>query len=74
VLAMDRSNLRDVNRLSSGKEAELLLSYADGVEVPDVPDPYPGGEEGFERVLDLIEAASEGLLYDVRRRLGALSD
>jgi protein-tyrosine phosphatase len=33
-----------------------------------VPDPYYGGADGFERVLDLVEEASEGLLEDIRER------
>ena len=33
----------------------------------DVPDPYYGGHQGFEQVLDLIEAASAGLLEDIRK-------
>jgi len=68
VLVMDRSNLRDVNRLSPGK-AELFLTYADGVDVQEVPDPYQEGVDGFERVLDMIEVASEGLLAQIRKRL-----
>lgn len=68
VLVMDHSNLRDVNRLSHGR-AELFLTYANGSGAQEVPDPYQGGEEGFERVLDLIEEASEGLLAEVRARL-----
>ena len=38
--------------------------------VEEVPDPYYGGDAGFDRVLDMIEAASEGLLRDIRVRLG----
>jgi protein-tyrosine-phosphatase len=34
----------------------------------EVPDPFYGGSEGFEHVLDLVEEASEGLLEDIRRR------
>jgi protein-tyrosine phosphatase len=33
-----------------------------------VPDPYYGGPDGFERVLDLVEQASMGLLKDIRER------
>jgi protein-tyrosine phosphatase len=32
----------------------------------DVPDPYYGGDEGFEHVLDLVEAATRGLVEDLR--------
>jgi len=34
-----------------------------------VPDPYHGGEEGFQQVLDLIEQAADGLLHEVQERL-----
>jgi protein-tyrosine phosphatase len=34
----------------------------------EVPDPFYGGPQGFERVLDLVEEASEGLLEDIRQR------
>ncbi len=69
VLAMDRSNLRHLARLCP-KEAEsrlwLLLEFAPDLALDEVPDPYYGGAEGFERVLDLAEAAAEGLLAHIR--------
>ena len=37
----------------------------------DVPDPYYGGEDGFDHVLDLVDAACKGLLDEVRSRAGA---
>lgn len=59
VVAMDRDNLRDLNSLHSQPQATLkLLSDFLTDEWPtDVPDPYYGGAEGFEKVLDMIEAA-----------------
>jgi protein-tyrosine phosphatase len=47
------------------------LEYAEVVEDLDVPDPYFGGQDGFERVLDLITLASRGLLAALRRRHAA---
>lgn len=71
ILAMDRSNLRDLQVLRpQGAVAELdlyLRRYA--LEEDEVPDPYYGGEEGFERVLDLLERAGDELLAEIRRRL-----
>lgn len=71
ILAMDRSNLRDLQAMRQGNsQAELdlyLRRYA--LEVDEVPDPYYGGEEGFERVLDLLERASDELLAEIRRHL-----
>lgn len=69
VLAMDRSNLRNLARLCpKGAESrlKLLLEFAPDAGLDEVPDPYYGGPDGFERVLDLAEAAAEGLLVHIR--------
>ncbi|MBZ0333754.1 Low molecular weight protein-tyrosine-phosphatase YfkJ [Marinobacter sp. JH2] len=71
VLVMDRSNLadvRDIWRQNGGTEPKLFLEFGRSDEV-EVPDPYYGGGQGFEYVLDLIQSASEGLLEDIRGRL-----
>jgi len=68
VLAMDRDNLAALHALRDGK-AVRFLAFAPEAEAGDVPDPYFGGDDGFEQVLDLIEEASEGLLAAVRARL-----
>ncbi len=65
ILAMDRDNLELLRKACP--EAELgklglFLEFATLNEVDEVPDPYYGGSEGFERVLDLIEDAAAGLL------------
>lgn len=65
ILAMDNANLRDLESLRPvgyGGEVDLFLRYCKATGVLEVPDPYYGGESGFESVLDLIEDASEGLL------------
>ena len=65
VLAMDRENLAQLNRLCPRDAVErprLFMDFAPHIEAPDVPDPYYGGADGFEHVLDLVEAASRGLL------------
>lgn len=57
ILAMDASNLSDLRALQpENSHAELSLFLPDG---SDVPDPYYGGADGFVRVVDLIEAASD---------------
>lgn len=69
VLVMDRQNLDEVTRLwrqHGGTRPQLFLAYGDGSDTDEVPDPYYGGEQGFDRVLDLITAASEGLLAELR--------
>lgn len=71
ILAMDHANLRHLQALRpQGSAAELdlyLRRYTLGRE--EVPDPYYGGEEGFEQVLDLLERASDELLTEIRRCL-----
>jgi protein-tyrosine phosphatase len=65
VLAMDRANLAELESLSpAGAAARLALfmEFAPGSDFTEVPDPYYGGIEDFERVLDLCEAAARGLL------------
>lgn len=72
VLALDRQNLEDLQRLAPEEapgRPQLLLDFAGGGAIDEVPDPYYGGPKGFERVLDLIEAGCTGLLSEIRRRL-----
>jgi protein-tyrosine phosphatase len=66
LLAMDRANERDLRALAPDSETaakvKLLREFdpdADGLEVPD---PYYGGPDGFDRVLDLVQAACLGVL------------
>jgi protein-tyrosine phosphatase len=69
LLAMDRSNLSELQgRRMAATTAQLALfmSFAPDPEQDEVPDPYYGGTEGFERVLDLCEAAARGLLTRLR--------
>ena len=73
VVAMDRSNLEDLHAICPDEHREklcLLLDFAGRRSQLDVPDPYYGGAQGFERVLDLVEEGARGLLAEVRRRLG----
>lgn len=72
VLAMDSSNLDDLLSICPKEhrpKVSLFLEFAENLAERDVPDPYYGGGQGFERVLDLVEAGSRGLLGDIRRRL-----
>lgn len=65
VLGMDQANLRNIQALCPARYASrtgLLLAYA-GVAAPiDVPDPYFGGADGFERVIELARAGVHGLI------------
>jgi protein-tyrosine phosphatase len=65
VLAMDRANLVELERLAPpGATARLalFLEFAPDAQALEVPDPYYGGVEDFERVLDLCELGARGLL------------
>jgi protein-tyrosine phosphatase len=71
VLVMDRQNLADIKDIwhqNGGTRPALFLDYA-ASEHDEVPDPYYGGSDGFEQVLDMIQEAGEGLLADIRERL-----
>ena len=71
VIAMDSSNFGDLaSNCPPEHEAKLrlFLEFAADLEVNEVPDPYYGGTTGFERVLDLIEQASAGLLAEIRQQ------
>ena len=71
VLAMDRANLANLKRIAPENceiQAQLFLEYARHHAEREVPDPYYGGEDGFERVLDMVEDAAEGLLQRIRER------
>lgn len=70
VIAMDRLNLHTLAEIASDEHSNrlsLFLDYGSGSE-QEVPDPYYGGASGFERVLDLVEEASRGLLETLRSR------
>ncbi len=73
VIAMDRSNLRNLKELADGRTApslHLLRSFDPTAPAnADVPDPWYGGDAGFEEVLDQCERACAGLLAHVRERL-----
>jgi protein-tyrosine phosphatase len=71
VLAMDRANYEDLGEVCPpGYESKLrlFLEFAPDVAEQEVPDPYYGGQGGFERVLDLVEAAAAGLLANIRQQ------
>lgn len=82
ILAMDELNLAELRRRCPPAEQHrlgLLLTYGAGkygagVGVSEVPDPYYGGREGFEQVLDLVELACDRLVRQlVERATGPMS-
>ena len=69
ILTMDEENYHLVSSLCRGSAVvRPFLDFASDSTEREVPDPYYGGPEGFERVMDLVEGASEGLLEDIRER------
>jgi len=70
ILAMDRSNLEALRRSapqSARERIRLFLEFVPEAEATEIPDPYYGGPNGFEHVLDLVELASRALLQHVRQ-------
>jgi protein-tyrosine phosphatase len=75
IIAMDHDNLAILEEQAEDgyrEKLRLFLEFSSGPE-REVPDPYYGGATGFERVLDLVEDASRGLLEELRSKneLGA---
>ncbi|MGH8795576.1 MAG: low molecular weight protein-tyrosine-phosphatase [Caldimonas sp.] len=73
ILAMDRMILAELVALCPAGERhklELFLDYADGRHGQEIADPYFGGAQGFENVLDLCEAGARGLLSEIDLRAG----
>ncbi len=71
IAAMDRNNyarLREMQPDGSTGRVHLLLEFAGELPVREVPDPYYGGEDGFDHALDLIEQAARGLVTHIAAR------
>jgi protein-tyrosine phosphatase len=74
ILAMDRQNLSVLRRRAPRERHErirLFLEFAPDLGTTEVPDPYYGGPNGFEEVLDLVESATRALLEHLRREAPA---
>ncbi|HWJ51534.1 MAG TPA: low molecular weight protein-tyrosine-phosphatase [Solirubrobacteraceae bacterium] len=76
LLAMDTSNMRELRQLAPGaqerEKVKLLRAFdpqSAGIESLDVPDPYYGGEDGFEKVFELVHAACAGLLAKIETEI-----
>lgn len=71
IYAMDRSNLADLHHLAPpGARAriELVMSLAPDYGLDEVPDPYYGGDRGFEQVIDMLAVAADRLIEELQRR------
>lgn len=66
ILAMDAANLENIQKLDQTKEFEdkvmLMRVFDDQAKNADVPDPYFGGEEGFQNVYDILERSVSNFL------------
>lgn len=73
ILAMDGSNYRDILSLDRRDEyagkVKMMCDYAANFRDTEVPDPYYGGESGFDYVIDLLLDACDGLLEDLKKEL-----
>ncbi len=68
ILAMDHDNIEELRKVAppaTQDKIHLMLDFAVELEEEQVPDPYYGGARGFDYVLDLVEAASDGLLEKI---------
>jgi protein-tyrosine phosphatase len=71
LLAMDQENFLALSEICPRPHIDkvhMFMDFAPHMRTREVPDPYYGGPAGFERVFDLVEAAAEGLLLDIRQR------
>lgn len=71
ILVMDDANYRAVMKrcpLGASEKVHYLMDFAPQLGVKEVPDPYYGGQNGFDHVLDLVEAAAAGLFSEIRTR------
>ena len=71
VLAMDQDNYMALCEICPDQHVEkvhMFMDFAPHMRTREVPDPYYGGPAGFDRVFDLVEAASAGLLEEIKRR------
>ena len=73
ILAMDNGNLAELRRMAPREyrsKPRLFMEFGVRHAATEVPDPYYGGAEGFEEVLDMVEDACAGLLVAMKKELG----
>lgn len=71
ILAMDRDNLANLFKICPSQERyklKLFMEFSRGFSQQEVPDPYYGGDQGFENVLNMVEDAGSGLLEEILAR------
>ena len=73
ILAMDQDNLSYLKQLAPERhhgKLGLFMEFGSARQGEEVPDPYYGGAQGFELVLDMAEDAAAGLLQNIKKKLG----
>lgn len=71
ILAMDNDNYQILESMCPPElidKLSLFLEFSEDFTETQVPDPYYGGDQGFEHVFDLVESASKGLLSDILKK------
>ncbi len=72
ILVMDKDNLDAVKSLTKDQnnpinsKIKLILSYSKNSQLEEVPDPYYGGQTGFDKVIDLLDDAIDGLIDSLK--------
>jgi protein-tyrosine phosphatase len=70
IIGMDRQNVRDLQRMAGNeidrKKIHLMTDFCSNPNCDSVPDPYYGGDAGFELVLDILEDACAGLIARIK--------
>jgi protein-tyrosine phosphatase len=73
ILAMDKENYHNILSLDRqhiyGDKVKLMCDFAQNYSTKEVPDPYYGGQKGFENVIDLLTDSCQGLLIYVKKQL-----
>lgn len=73
IYAMDRSNLADLQAMAPARSPariDLVMRLAPDYGLDEVPDPYYGGDRGFEQVIDMLSVAADRLIEELQRRRG----
>lgn len=73
IVAMDNENFKNLTAMAPSSEAKkkifMMCDFATNRKEKEVPDPYYGGESGFELVIDILEDACEGLIEKLKKEL-----
>jgi protein-tyrosine phosphatase len=71
IMAMDRGHHHELSKLcprGEERRIQMFMGYAPELGILDMPDPYVGSGDGFEKVFDMVEACSRGLLAEISEK------